>query len=156
MHYSRDKTSQLNEVYSYLVIPTDTRWSCGEFEGPSDENMICKFHLNAIAKGTGDWILPRGTKRRGEPCSLRVKMGLIGIQSISMGPDPVMLHIFMTSSSSEVWGEKQHISEKRVQFTVWVRCPLSQTVQVQRRAKLLSAAGAVQMNKTASIYPILL
>lgn len=50
MHYSRDKTSQLAEVYSYLVSTTDTRWSCGEFERLLNETVICNFPLKATEK----------------------------------------------------------------------------------------------------------
>ena len=66
----------------------------------------------------------RHQRRRELPGCLRVKTSLIGIQCISMGPGPVMLHIFMNSSSTEVWRGKQGIGENRVQFTVWVLCPL--------------------------------
>lgn len=130
MHYSQDKTSQLIEVYSYLVAPKDTRWSFGELAGPSDETVICYFSPYSHRKGGCEIVnsAQRHQRRRELPRCLRVKTSLIGIQCISMGPGPVMLHIFMNSSSPEVWRGKQGIGENRVQFTVWVRCPLSWTV----------------------------
>lgn len=71
--------------------------------GLSDETVICNFHLNATERkceivNSGQ----RRQRRRELPRCLRVKTSLIGILSISMGPGPVVLHIFMNSTSPEV------------------------------------------------------
>ena len=127
---ARDKSSPLIEVYSYLVSPKDTRWSCGELAGASDETVICNFHLAATERRCE--IVNSARRRQGrreQPRSVRVRTSLIGIQGIVMGPGPVTLNIFMNSSSSEVWAGTRGIDENRVQSPVWVRCPSSWTVQ---------------------------
>lgn len=44
-------SAELIEVHSYRVSPKDTGRSCGELERPSDEAVICNFHLPAKERG---------------------------------------------------------------------------------------------------------
>ena len=120
---ARDKAGPLIEVYSYLVSPKDTRWSCGELAGASDETVICNFHLTATEKRCEIVdSAQRRQRRREQPRSLRVRTSLIGIRGIIMGPGPVTLNIFMNSSSSEVWTGKRHRWEQGA-LSLFLNCP---------------------------------
>lgn len=107
-------------MYSYLASPKDTRWSWGELARPTDETVICNFHLTAAGRGCETVNSAQRHHRRWEqPRSPGVKTSLIGIQCIIMGPGPVMLHIFMNSSSSEVWtGKTGHRWERAAIYCV--------------------------------------
>lgn len=63
--------------------------------------MICSSRLAATESGC-ETVNSAQRRRRRRKRSVRVEASLIGIQAISMGPGPVMLHIFMNSSCPEV------------------------------------------------------
>lgn len=73
----------------------------------SQMKLICNSHLTATERSGIVNSAQRHQRRRDLPRRLRARTSLIGIQGISMGPGPVMLHIFMNKGSSEVWREKQ-------------------------------------------------
>lgn len=63
--FSWDKTTRLIEVHSYRVSPKDTGRSCGELERPSDEAVICNFHLPAKERGMWDCkFCPKAPKKK--------------------------------------------------------------------------------------------
>lgn len=134
MCFSWDKTSQLIEVHSYCVSPKDTGRSCRELERPSDEAVICNFHLPAKERGMWDCkCCPKAPNKK--------RSTLYSMHYHGIWPSHAA-YIY------EVWRGNRSIGESRVKFIVRVQAFFSAwTDQVQHSARLLSAAAAIHMSE---------